>query len=70
MFTDSRVLDIIASALQTAAIDDPLLDSGKTRPAVRLNEEDSRHLAQAAVQAIESAGYIIVPKEGAYAKRP
>jgi hypothetical protein len=68
--TDGRILDIIASALQTAAIDDPRMDSGEMRPAVRLNNEESRHLANAAVNAIEAAGFIIVPREGAYAPRP
>lgn len=58
------MLDIVASALQTAAINDPRLDNGGMRPPVPLSNEDSRHLARAAIHAIESAGFLIVLKEG------
>jgi hypothetical protein len=33
------------------------------RPAIRLNEEESRHLARAAIHAIESAGFVILMKD-------
>jgi hypothetical protein len=61
--TDSRVLDIVGSAIQSSNIDDPRKDSGQMRDQVYLSNEDSRHLAQAAIQAIESAGYVILRKE-------
>lgn len=63
LHTDSRVLDIIAAAIQTSAIDDPSLDNGELRPAVQLNNEDSWHLARTAVKAIEDAGFVIVLRE-------
>ena len=57
------ILQTVAEAIGKASSDDPYSDSGKIRNDIHEGLEKSAFLAQAALNAIDQAGFKIVPKD-------
>ena len=57
---DEKILLVIASAVQKASVDDPLLVPGITREQLVLTNEESDHKATKVLEALRANNLIVV----------